>query len=41
MKNGEGEFTQADGYKYSGSWRDNKRNGFGTCVNADTSVYTG
>ena len=38
LMEGNGTFKWASGYKYQGSWKQGKRNGFGTLFNAD-GVY--
>ena len=39
--NGYGTYTQADGGKYIGEWKDDKRNGQGTYTSADGTIKKG
>jgi hypothetical protein len=41
MRNGQGTYTFADGDKYVGQWKDNKRNGQGTFTGYDGSKIVG
>lgn len=41
MLNGLGSYTYADGSKYTGNYKDDKREGWGTYVWADGREYQG